>query len=469
MRYQHALCLYPYYRAELGDFFPSAGIEYVATALKEVVGTVTLIDLRVEKDYCHLGDLTRFIAQHIDLICVSVNVSFFFRQACNLLNYLPPDIPLIVGGKQATDHVEELFQTCPHIDIIVRGEGEQTIREIAQGKALEEILGISYKQDGQILHNPNRPLLPADTFIYPDRILRRSTYHFFSKKHKLFNLRLDTVLTARGCPYNCKFCNFSTNPLGQKRHFSARSPESVVEEIKSLDADLIFLADENFCVDPKRTERICDLLIEQHVRKKFVAFVRIEVAKHPSLLKKLEQAGVQILFIGVESAYDCILQQLNKGFTTQDVREAFQVLRQYRFFFLCTFIYGNIGESREEMLAIADFAEEIGADAIFPQNLQARKFSHIKEIVEKTTGYHLDPEGFVYSDTYSKQELKQVERTINKRFYSLRRKVQMVWKLHRLGCIAYADLLNMPSFLWRVFAKKFRTRHGGQRVGITYN
>jgi radical SAM superfamily enzyme YgiQ (UPF0313 family) len=438
--------------------------------LKEVVGKVTLIDLRVEKEYHHLSDLTHFITtQPIDLICVSVDVSFFFRHVCNLLNYLPPDIPLIVGGKQATDHVEELFQTCPHIDIIVRGEGEQTIQEIAQGKPLGEIPGISYKQDGQIHHTPNRPLLPADMFTSPDRTLRRSTYHFFSKQHKLFNLRLDTVLTARGCPYNCKFCNFSTNPLGQKRHFSARSPESVVAEIKSLNADLIFLADENFCVDPKRTERICDLLIEQHVRKKFVAFVRIEVAKHPSLLKKLEQAGVQILFIGVESAHDRILRQLNKGFTTQDVREAFQVLRQYRFFFLCTFIYGNIGETREEMLAIADFAKEIGADTIFPQNLQARKFSHIKEIVEQTPGYHLDPEGFVYSDIYSKQELKQIERTIIKRFYPLRKKGHMVWKLHHLGCITYADLLNMPPFLWRVLTKKFKTRHGGKRVGITYS
>jgi len=235
MKYQHALCLYPYYKFNLGSFFPPCGIEYVATALQEDVGKVTLVDLRVEQEFHKLSRLNQFIRQHIDLLCVSVDVSFYFPQVCNLINHLPQDITLVVGGKQATDYVEELFQTCPNIDIIARGEGEETIREIAQGKRLSDILGISYKANGKIMHTPNRPLPPVDIFQAPDRRLRRARYHINSKKNTVLNVPLDTVLTARGCPYNCKFCNFSTNPLGQKRKFSARSPESVVEEIAFLE------------------------------------------------------------------------------------------------------------------------------------------------------------------------------------------------------------------------------------------
>ena len=469
MKYQHALCLYPYYSYGLGDFFPPTGLEYVATALAQDVGQVTLIDLRVEQEYRDLSSLTQFIRQRIDLLCVSVDVNFYFPQVCNLLNYLPPEIPLIVGGKQATDHVAELFQICPQIAIIVRGEGEETIREIAQGKDLKDILGISYKDNGRIIHNPNRPLPPVDTLQYPDRRLRRATYRANSKGVKYINAKFDTVLTARGCPYNCKFCNFSMNPLGQKREYSARAPESVVEEIQSLKANVIFLADDNFCVDPKRTERICDLLIQQRVRKKFMAFVRIEITRYPALLKKLEQAGVQILFIGVESPHDRVLQQLNKGFTSQEVRAAFKILREYEFFLHCTFIYGNIGESRAEMLAIVDFAREIGADSIFPQNLQARKFSRVKELVEQTPGYDLDPEGFVYSDTYSRQELERIRRELNRRFYTFGQKCRMILKLYKMGCISLADVFNLPPIFRRKITKKVRTiLYGGRRVGIPY-
>ena len=85
------------------------------------------------------------------------------------------------------------------------------------------------------------------------------------------------------------------------------------------------------------------------------------------------------------------------------------------------------------MLAITEFAKEIGADSIFPQNLQARKYSHVKELIEHMPEYHLDPEGFVYSDRYSKHELKQIERTVVKSFYTLRQKCRMIWKLYRLG------------------------------------
>jgi len=76
---------------------------------------------------------------------------------------MPDNIPLVIGGYKATEKVEELFKICPTIDIIVRGEGEETIREILGGTALKDILGISYREGGQIIHNSNRPLPDIDS------------------------------------------------------------------------------------------------------------------------------------------------------------------------------------------------------------------------------------------------------------------------------------------------------------------
>jgi anaerobic magnesium-protoporphyrin IX monomethyl ester cyclase len=391
MKYASALCLYPYFgesSAAMG-FFPPTGLEYVSAALEGLVGQITLMDLRQEKEYRDIEALTQFVRKDIDLMCVSVNWSFYFEDVCSLIDCLSDDVMLVVGGQHATDHVDELFEKCPSIDIIVRGEGEETIQEIAQDVNRDDILGISHKKNGRIVHNPNRPLPPVDRLRYPDRKLRRTSYAVKSKGIKLLSGGFDTVLSARGCPFNCKFCTSKLNPLGQKRSYSARTPESVIEEIRTLEAEIIYFADDNFFVNPERVENICDLLIKQGINKKFIAQARLEIYKYPDMLRKAEKAGFKVMLIGIESPHDRTLKQLNKGFTSNEVRNGFEVLRDYSFYYHCYFIYGNIGETREEMLHIPLFAKEIGADSISFQKLQVRKFSSMREIVERAPGYYV--------------------------------------------------------------------------------
>jgi radical SAM superfamily enzyme YgiQ (UPF0313 family) len=398
-------------------------------------------------------------------MCVSVNWSFYFKDVCNLINSLPDDIKLIVGGQHATDHVEDLFQKCSNIDVIVRGEGEETIQQIAQDVDLHDILGISYKNNGHIIHNQNRPLPPVDNLRHPNRRLRRTPYYIRSKGVKVSNF--DSVLTARGCPYNCKFCTFNINPLGQKRNYSARTPESVIEEIKSLDAGLIFFSDDNFFTNFKRSERLCDLIIEQGINKKFIAQARVEIFKSPAMLRKAEKAGLKILLIGIESPHDRILKQLDKGFTSKDVREAFEVLRNYSFYYHCYFIYGNIGESEEEMLYIPQFAKEIGADSISFMRLQVRKFSPLKEIIENTPGYHLSPGGFVYSDRYSLDDLKRIRKDIKRAFYTPGQFYKIFRKLCRIKFITLGGLFvfipRFPALLYRLMARKIEKKRRKRR------
>ncbi|MFA5144416.1 MAG: radical SAM protein [Candidatus Omnitrophota bacterium] len=408
--------------------FPPTGLEYVATSAKGLVNKITLLDLRYEKDLSDINKLLDFISGQVDIICVGIGWDRQIEEICQLLNRMPAHIPLVVGGYTATEKVNELFKACPAINIIARGEGEETMKEILKGLPLKDIRGISYRQDGQIIHNPNRPLPDVDSLAAPDRSLRRNEYSLAVNGVSLAGITFDSVLSARGCPFNCKFCTFSLNPLGQKREYAARSVNSVVDEIQGLKAGVILFSDDNLFVDPKRAEEICDLLIKRKIKKRFIAQARLDIAKYPVLLEKMVKVEFKALLIGIESPHDWILTQLSKGFNQETIRKSFEVLKKYPIFYNGYFIYGNIGETEEEMLYIGQFAKEIGVDSIACNKLRIEKFSPLRELALNSPGYHVTDRGELYSDTYSHAALKKIGRRIKFSFYTPSRFMKILWK-----------------------------------------
>jgi anaerobic magnesium-protoporphyrin IX monomethyl ester cyclase len=458
MKYKHALFLYPYgvqktTTASVNRLFPPTGLEYIATSAKGFADKITLLDLRYEKEFHNTEKLLNFLRESIDIICVSIGWDREFMEICSLLNLMPNNIPLIVGGYKATEQVEELFQICPNIDIIVRGEGEETIRDILSGMPEEKIPGISYRKDGMVFHNKIRPLPPIDIIEYPDRSLRRNNYQLSLYGMKITDLKFDTVLSARGCPFNCKFCTFSLNPLGQKRPYTERSVNSVVEEIQGMKADVILFSDDNFVTNAKRASSICDEIIKRKIKKRFLAQVRIEIAKHPFLIQKMVEAGFKMLSIGIESPHDHILAQLDKGFNRAMLRESFKVLKKYPIFYHGYFIYGNIGETEDEMLYIAKFARELGVDTIACNKLRADKFSPIKKILENMPEYHLTEKGEVYSDKYSHADLKRINKKIKYSFYTPFKAACILNKFLRANFFRPEDLISISRTLPFIFKK----------------
>ncbi|MFA5345429.1 MAG: radical SAM protein [Candidatus Omnitrophota bacterium] len=455
MRYNHALFLNPYIESSANStmmLFPPTGLEYVATSAKGLVNKLTLMDLRHEPELSDPDKLIAFISSQIDILCVSIGWDRQLDEICQMLNRVPEKITLVVGGYKATEKVEELFQKCPTIDIIVRGEGEETIREVLKGEPLENILGISYRENGSVKHNPNRPLPGVDMLGSPDRALRRTEYSFALNGIKVADISFDSVLSARGCPFNCKFCTFSLNPLGQKRNYSARSVISVVDEIQSLKAGVIILSDDDFFADPKRAEEICDLIIARKLKKRFMAQARIDIAKHPRLLGKMVKAGFKALLIGIESPHNWILKQLNKGFNQEAIRKYFKVLKKYPIFYNGYFIYGNIGETEKEMLYIGQFAKEIGVDSIACNKLRIEKFSPLKELAEKTPGYHVTARGELYSDAYSHAALKKIGRRIKFSFYTPSRYLKILWRnIFIVKFFTFKEILFFLSAAPRIF------------------
>ena len=469
MKYKHVLALNPYFgdsTAAMG-VFPPTGLEYIAASMKGLVGKVTLLDLRYESAFQDPGALRAFIRREIDLVCISVRWHAQFERVLDFISQLPEEITTVVGGYQATLEVERLFERCPNIHAVVRGEGEEIIQQVVKGVPFEDIRGLSYRREGKITHNENQVLPDLAHIAYPDRSLRRHDYYWFQGGVRFSHLTFDTVLTTRGCPFKCKFCTFSLNPLGQKREYTERPLESVIEELKTVTADVVLFSDDNIFTNLQRAEQLCDLIIANGIRKIFAVQARVDVAKHRRLLDKAQKAGFKVFLIGVESPHDRILGQLQKGITQQQIRDAFAVLTQYDFHLHGYFIYGNIGETEEEMLYIPKFAKEIGADTISFHKLRIEKYSALKEVVETTPGYHYDYIGGpVYSDRYGRDELKRIRNRIRSGFYDAPQILRIVRKARRIGLVDGRDavgmLLKLPflvhSLIKRRAQKKRRRR-----------
>jgi len=465
IKYKHALALNPYFgdSTALMGVFPPTGLEYIAASMKDLVGKVTLLDLRFEKVYQDPKALSKFIRNEIDLLCVSIRWESRFEEVCDFVSQLPPEVCTVVGGYKATEEVECLFDRCPNIDMIVRGEGEEIIKQIVTGIPYKDIRGLSYRENGGVIHNQIHPLPDITHIPFPDRSLRKYDYSLVKHGVRLGSHTFDTVLTTRGCPFKCKFCTFSLNPLGQKRSYTERPVESVIEELKTVTADVVLFSDDNFFTNPKRSEQLCDLIIENKIKKIFVVQARIDIARHPRVLDKAEKAGFKVFLIGIESPHDRILEQLQKGITQQQVRDAFAVLTQYDFYLHGYFIYGNIGETKEEMLYIPKFAKEIKLDSISFQKLRVERFSPLKEVVEETPGYYYNRiGGSVYSDRYGRKELKQIRNQIRSEFYDIPQVIHIIRKARQIELVRGRDLTNaflkLPLLLYGLARRKIRKK-----------
>jgi radical SAM superfamily enzyme YgiQ (UPF0313 family) len=192
-----------------------------------------------------------------------------------------------------------------------------------------------------------------------------------------------------------------------------------------------------------------------------VVQARIDIARHPRVLDKAEKAGFKVFLIGIESPHDRILNQLDKGINQQEVRDAFAALKQHDFYLHGYFIYGNIGETEEEMLYIPKFAKELHLDSISFQKLRVEKFSPLKEVVEETPGYYYSRVGgSVYSDQYGRKELKQIRNRIRSEFYDLPQVIHIIRKARRIGLVSGRDLMNaflkLPLLMYGLARRKIR-------------
>ena len=270
-----------------------------------------------------------------------------------------PDTVICFGGSHATALPEDVLNnSC--VDFVVRGEGEYTFLDMAKGIPCNEIKGLSYKSEGGIIHNPNRPVKELES-------LPRLSYHLLPVEkysptagqcHRLPAL---AMVVSRGCPGTCIFCCSSVTPTRMRRF----SPQRILDEIKFLVEnyavrEIVFM-DDTLTFPRKEMVALCNLLKEEKYDLIWDCSTRVDRVDE-SLLTLMKEAGCSQISFGVESGDDRILQSIEKGHTTDQVTRAVACARKCGLEVRGSFIVGFPEDTEKTMNKTIQFSLKLGLD-----------------------------------------------------------------------------------------------------------
>lgn len=300
----------------------------------------------------------KFFNTDFDLLGMTVFSPVYFEviEIFNKLRKKNEKMPICLGGPYVTTIGEEIFRETP-ADFAVYGEGEVTFTELISHlkgeKQLSEINGLIYRNgNGGVIVNPVR-----EKFRNLDA-LPMPAYDIFP----MDRYPLHRMVTTRGCPFSCAWCN-SGSIWG--RHYQEMSAERIVEEVKYLVCNygkkIFVFGDNTFNADLKRLDRFCDLLTEKHICILWSASLRAEIMT-PELARKMRQAGCYNVSIGIESANDQILINMGKGTTIDKVTRGIRMLKDAGIEIMSQYVIGSPGETLETVKESIEFAKHSGCD-----------------------------------------------------------------------------------------------------------
>ncbi len=339
------------------DLIP-LGLEYIAAYIEDVVEQVNIVDL--ELDRRTFRDCLDFYRP--DLVGISLSATEH-NQTLRLAKIAKQNGAVTVVGGYHPTSVPDLMLSHPQIDMVVRGEGEQTLRELVERGAPEEVLGCSYRKNGEIIHNEDRPrITDLDSIPFPARHLRQYPYKSADRKTDC-----DVLMMSRGCHGLCSFCCEPSMSDGCSR---CRSPENVMKEILEMSEFhankpvSVMFADPNFIGNARQVERLCDLLMEHDLNIEFGALVRADMmANNPNIVRKMCQAGIVKFEMGIESPNSKDLQSTKKGVSTKFHKQAVKNIREHGGRAGGTFVIGLPDQTEEEIKTFPVYAKEIGLTA----------------------------------------------------------------------------------------------------------
>ncbi|MFX1451384.1 MAG: B12-binding domain-containing radical SAM protein [Promethearchaeota archaeon] len=385
---------------------PALGLESIAanildlTQVKIIDGKVrNLSPMEIIKEIHEFGPDIVGIS-----CCFTIGIDFALKiaQESKKLGYIT-----ILGGWHPSFLPSEILK-FPFVDIIVRGEGELTFRELVKNENLEDIKGISYKDNGNIVNSPDRPLIKdLNKLPLPVRKLRSNNAYY-----QIFQMPLDAIETSRGCPYKCTFCNIH---LFYRGSYRIKNVNRVIQELKIISNQKIrknvLIVDDNFTVNMKRVEEICDKIIEEGIKLDLICQSRIDVIKHnPNIIKKMSQAGFWLFFLGIESFNQKSLNDIQKRVYFRDIVEAINILHQNDIIIIGSLLIGsNLDEEEKDIDLMIKIVKKLKID--FPiysimTPLPGTKFRDI--LIEKD--YLLSQEWSKYNFTTAVNRLNKLSK-----------------------------------------------------------
>ena len=283
---------------------------------------VHILDMRIDEDLD--TELSRFKPDVVGCSCVAANCHLV-KQVLRRVKELAPDIITVVGGHHPSLMPEDCNEAF--IDVVVMGEGEETLYELVGAcetkRNWREIPGIAYRlEDGEFRINRDRQLMELDKFPTPARNLTQ-----LNRDKRLYfrgNWRpLDCTITSRGCPNKCTFCGLWKINRGKYR---ARPPHLIANELEGITAPNIMFIDDNTLDHVENTLALADEIKRRGIKKRYELYGRVDtVVRHPDLVEKWRDAGMELLLLGLESCDDQSLKEMRKRTTTEMNRRAIEI------------------------------------------------------------------------------------------------------------------------------------------------
>lgn len=346
--------------------FPSLGIAYIVAVLNKNGHNAFLND-GANQSFADLIDYVDKIKPEV--VGITLNTTNRF-DALGLAKTIKSKfkVPIIFGGPHATLLSTQMLENYSFIDFIVRNEGEYSTLELINSlekgeKDYTKILGISYRKNGEIINNPpSKPIENLDDLPFPewkffnlDNYVKENEYPEEYKKYPH-----GTIISSRGCPFQCTFCS-SSNFWGFKIRF--RSAANVIKEIKMLyDLGIRFFAynDDNFTSNKTRAIEICKMMVEEGLHEKMSWLCRAEVNTiNEELLVWMKKANCFMIEFGIEDCSDDGLKWFKKGHRKDMVKKAFDLCKKYDIRIRSYFIIGGDHETIENVEMKKQYIEEL--------------------------------------------------------------------------------------------------------------
>lgn len=279
-----------------------------------------------------------------------------------------PAVHITLGGLYASYLPEVCLSLCP-ADSVVVGEGEATLAELAsalgKGQDLPAVAGLCYRKDGGPVRTAFRPIAEdIGALPWPAYELINFDAYRLPPTRAVRHGRVSSILSARGCNYNCSFCS---HHYGYNCRVRLRTPEDVTEEMRHVvekyGVTEFRFEDCTFTADAKRVKAICALIVEKKLPVVWNCDVRADTASD-GIFEAMKAAGCRRVFLGVETGSQELLGTLsaNKDIRLDQVRNAVKLAKKHGLRMNCSFVLGLPGETRETARETFKFALELDPD-----------------------------------------------------------------------------------------------------------
>lgn len=350
--------------AEAGGKNEPIGILSLAAVLEKNNINVQILD--AEGESLTIPDTIKRIAEIKPNILGITSSTTAFNKAKLIASEVKnkfPEIKTIIGGPHVTALPEETLE-YDFFDFGIVGEAEyaflEFINALKDDKNYTEIKSLVYKDENKKVHiNPRRELIKNLDELPMPAIHLLKDYSLYTPQLTAYRKKpVGTVITSRGCPYQCIFCD--RNAFGNK--FRARSPEKIIEEIeyriKKQGVKEIAFLDDTFTINKERVIKICDLLIEKKIDLIWSCSLRADTVDK-ELLKKMKQAGCWLISLGVESGNEQVLKFIKKNLNKDKVRECCKIAKEVGLKTRGFFMIGHPIDTKETIRETIDFAKSL--------------------------------------------------------------------------------------------------------------